>query len=160
MAISYRLDMATPSPAARIAHELCDAARAIGLFDPSVTPERMLDEGAATTLGTWTRVIEVETQPWNPVVTDLGFTPTVAVVFRLDKQGEVSYQQDDMIRLVSGLLDRVPGDAVLHSGFEDIWLLRCGGELSLSEQADIWPPQRLAGLSQRYTRTTHTFSEE
>lgn len=45
-----------------------------------------------------------------------------------------------MIRLVSGLLDRVPGDAVLHSGFEDIWLLRRSGDVSVSEQADPWPP--------------------
>jgi hypothetical protein len=49
-----------------------------------------------------------------------------------------------MIRLVSDLLDRIPGDAVLHFQYEQIWLLRRNDELSLNERSDIWPPQRLA----------------
>jgi hypothetical protein len=160
MAISYSLDLATPSPAAQVASELHDIARAFGLFDASVTPGRVLDEGVATGLGTWIRVVEARPRPWNAVITDLGFTPTVWVVFRLGKENGATPQQDDMIRLVSGLLDRVPGDAVLHLDYEHIWLLRRGGDLSLSERSDIWPPHRLAALSQRYRRATHTFSEE
>ena len=111
MAISYSLDLATPSPAAQVASELHDIARAFGLFDASVTPGRVLDEGVATGLGTWIRVVEARPRPWNAVITDLGFTPTVWVVFRLGKENGATPQQDDMIRLVSGLLDRVPGDA-------------------------------------------------
>ena len=159
MAISYSLDLATPSPAAQVASELHDIARAFGLFDASVTPERVL-EGVATGLGTWIRVVEARPRPWNAVITDLGFTPTVWVAFRLGKDSEAGHQQDDMIRLVSGLLDRVPGDAVLHLDYEHIWLLRRGGDLSLSDRSDIWPPHRLAALSQRYRRATHAFSEE
>jgi hypothetical protein len=159
MAISYTLDMATSSPAAQVARELHDAARTIGPFDASVTPEQVLDEGAVTGLGTWIRVVEARPQPWNSVITDLGFTPTVLVAFRLDKEGEISDQEDDMIRLVSSLLDRIPGDAVL-TDFDNIWLLRRGGDLSVSEQADLWPPHRLAALSQRYRRATHAFAEE
>ncbi|HKS44277.1 MAG TPA: SitI3 family protein [Amycolatopsis sp.] len=49
--------------------------------------------------------------------------------------------EDDMIRLISRLLDQIPGDVVLHSSFEHIWLLRRDGELSVSEQEDIWPPE-------------------
>ncbi len=105
-------------------------------------------------------MVESRPQPWNVVITDLGFIPTVLVVFRLSKENGATPQQDDMIRLVSGLLDRVPGDAVLHLDYEHIWLLRRGGDLSLSERSDIWPPHRLAALSQRYRRATHTFSEE
>ena len=110
MAISYSLNLATPSPAVQVASELHDIARAFGLFDASVTPERVL-EGVATGLGTWIRVVESRPQPWNAVITDLGFIPTVLVVFRLSKDNGATPQQDDMIRLVSGLLDRVPGDA-------------------------------------------------
>ncbi len=84
------------------------------------------------------------------MITDLGFSPTVSVVFRLDKQGEIADQQDDMIRLISGVLDRVPGDAVLHKDLEQIWLLRRGGDLSVSEQDDLWPP----GAWQCYPSTT------
>ncbi len=160
MAISFSLNLATPSPAAQVARELHDIARAFGLFDASVTPERVLDEGAATVLGTWIRVREAKPRPWNPVVNDLGFTPTVSIAFRLGKRDELDHQQDDMIRMVSRLLDRVPGDAVLHLDFEHIWLLRRGGDLSLNERDDLWPPHRLAALSQRYRRATHTFSEE
>jgi hypothetical protein len=160
MAISYNLDMATPSPASQVARELRDAAWAIGLFDASVTPEQVLDEGAATGLGTRIVVYEPRPRPWNAVITDLGFTPVVSVGFVLYTESKISDQQDDMIRLISSLLDRVSGDAVLHKDFEQIWLLRRGTDLSVSEQADLWPAHRLAALSQHYRRATHTFSEE
>ncbi|WP_432215891.1 SitI3 family protein [Streptomyces hygroscopicus] len=62
--------------------------------------------------------------------------------------------------MTSGLLGRVAGDAVLHFQFEAIWLLRRGGELSLSERDDLWLPQRLAVVTQTYRRATHAFSEE
>jgi hypothetical protein len=126
LAISYGLAMATSMPVAQVARELNDAAQAVGLFDASVTPERVFGEGAVTGRGgTWIRVSEVRPQPWISVITtDLGFTPTVSVTFRLDKFRESSDQQDDMIWLVAGLLDRVPGDAVLHFEYEVIWLLR------------------------------------
>lgn len=94
------------------------------------------------------------------MITDLGFTPTVWVVFRLDKFTDIGHQQDDMVRLVSGLLDRVDGDVVLHRDYEYIWLLRRGGVLSLSEEVDLWPRHRLATVSQPYHRATFAFSED
>lgn len=160
MAISYSLELATPSSAAQVADALREVGLSTGLFAASVGGESLLGDGAETRHGMWTRVTEVRPRPWNPVTADLGFTPTVSIAFRLDKQGEIADQQDDMVRLVSGLLAGVTGDAVLHSGFEDIWLLRHRSEVSVSEQDDLWPPRRLALLSQRYRRATHTFSEE
>lgn len=160
MAITYNLDIATPAPAAEVARVLHDVARLTGLFDETVTPQRVLDEGAATRFGTWIRVTATAPQPWHPVVTDLGFTPTVAVAFRLDKESRIPDQQDDVVRLTSGLLGRIPGDAVLHRELEDIWLLRRGDQVSVSERDDLWPPQRLAALPHPYTRATHTFSDE
>ncbi|MBP0455937.1 hypothetical protein JFN87_00260 [Streptomyces bomunensis] len=38
----------------------------------------------------------------------------------------------------SGMLEQVPGDAVLHYRFEDVWLLRRGDELSLNERDALW----------------------
>jgi hypothetical protein len=64
-----------------------------------------------------------------------------------------------MVRLTDSLLNRVPGDAVLHYQYEEIWLARRGDDLSVSEQADLWPPNRLAALTQRYSRTTLRFLE-
>lgn len=81
------------------------------------------------------------------------------MAFRLDKESRISNQQDDVIRLTSGVLRRIPGDAVLHFQFETIWLLRRDGEVTVSEQEDLWPPHRLAILGQPARRVTHTFAE-
>lgn len=157
MAISYSFALAVTSTAADVARELHAVGRNLGMLDASTTAAAPLD-GVTTGLGTWIKVSEATSRPWDPVRNDLGFAPTVSVTFRLDKDGEIGFQQDDMVRLVSGLLDRLPGDAVLHRDFEDIWLLRRAGEVTLSEQQDLWPPHRQAALSQRYGRVTHVFS--
>lgn len=160
MSVSYNYDMATEKTALEVAWQLCDAARPLGLFDESVTPELLLDDGAVTGTGLWVCAGEERPQPWNPVITDLGFTPTASVRFQLGRSRGTSDQQTDMIRLVSGLLDRAPGDAVLHFQFEDIWLLRRGSELSLNEGDDLWPAHRLAAVAQPYRRAALAFSEE
>lgn len=162
MAISYSLDFAAEKTVVQVAWHLCDVARSAGVFDASVTPEALLEDGADTASGMWISVGEDRPMPWgHPVTLDLGFTPTASVRFRLNgRKGELADQQDDMIRMASGLLSRVAGDAVLHFQFEDIWLLRRGGELSLNERDDLWPPGRLAVVTQPYRRTTHAFSEE
>src|SRR5207248_1689341 len=116
-------------------------------------------DGLSTRLGTWIQVYDPSPEPWQPVVTDLGITPTVAAGFRLDKEQDISEQQDDMVQLASRLLGRVPGDAVL-SGLDHIWLLRRNGDLTVSERDDIWPLERLAALTQPFRRATHTFSSE
>ncbi|MFI5584445.1 SitI3 family protein [Amycolatopsis sp. NPDC051758] len=159
MAISYSLELAARSSSETVASEIRDVATGLGLFDPAVTAEKVLEQGAATKNGTWIRVVGTKPRPWNPVSADLGFTPTVSIAFQLDKERDISEQQDDVIRLVSGLLARVGGDAVLHHQFEEIWLLRRDGVLTVSEQQDIWPPQRLAALSQPFHRQTHSFAE-
>lgn len=160
MSISYSLDMATEQTASQVARELCDIARTAGLFDESITPALVLDDGALTTKGMWVRIGKETPQPWDPVIADLGFTPTVWGRFQPGRSSDYSDQQDDMIRLVSGLLDRTPGDAVLHFQTEVIWLLRRGSEVSLNERDDLWPPQRLAAVSQPNRRATHEFSQE
>jgi len=157
MAIAYDLDCATRLSANAVATRLEEIGREAGIFDASVTGKRLLEEGAVTRLGMWIRVVASRPpQPWDPIVTDLGFTPTVGMVFRMAKGVEVSDQQDDMIRLVAPLLQRMDGDAVLHFQFEEVWLLRKNGELSLNEDDDLWRPQRLALMTQPYRRETHT----
>lgn len=156
MAIEYDLDFATRYSADEVATRLADIGRQTGILDPSVTGVRLVAEGAETRLGTWIRVIEPKPpQPWNAIVNDLGIVPTVDVGFRLGKENESSDQQDDMIRIVAPLLDRVDGDVVLHFQFEEVWLLRRGGELTLHKDDDLWRPARLAIVSQPYGRETH-----
>jgi hypothetical protein len=160
MAISYDFVISTRSTAAQVATALHGLARLGGLLSPPVTPESLITDGAVTAAGTWLHVREPKRQPWNPVVTDLGFTPTVSGSFRLDKDSDSSGQQDDMVRLVSGLLSQFRGDAVLHFQYETIWLLRRAGDLSLNDRDELWPPQRLALMSQPYRRATYHFAEE
>jgi hypothetical protein len=159
MAISYSLDIATSVPATEVARALHGVGIAAHVFSDSVAAKEILDEGATTRLGTWVKVVKAAPRPWHPVITDLGFTPTVSVAFRLDKEGRISDQQDDMIRMTSGLLSEVSGDAVLHQELETIWLLRRDDDVTVSGQEDLWPPPRLAILGPSARRVTHTFAE-
>lgn len=163
MAIEYDLDIATGSSAAQVAARLSEVGRESGVFDTSVEPEKLMARGtfALSRLGTAVSVLPQPTpHPWHPLVAGLGFVPTVGVGFRLAKDAEVSDQQDDMIRLLAPLLENIDGDAVLHFQYEVIWLLRRNGELSLNERDDIWPPQRLALVTQPYRRETHSMDSE
>jgi hypothetical protein len=159
MAISFTLDIATSVSAPEVARALHRIGTAAHVFSHSVAAKEILDDGATTRLGTWVRVVEATPRPWHPVITDLGFTPTVSVTFRLDKEGRISDQQDDMIRMTSDLLSEVSGDAVLHQELETIWLLRRDNDVTVSEQEDLWPTPRLAILGSSARRVTHTFAE-
>ncbi|MET8993911.1 SitI3 family protein [Amycolatopsis sp. NPDC004169] len=159
MAISYDLEMATSWSPEQVARALLDVGRPLELFDGSVTPEQVARDGAVTPLRTWVRVYERNAAPWSPLVTDFGITPTVAVGFGIYKHDRIPEQQDDLVRLVAGLLDKVPGDAVL-SGMETIWLMRRDGELMVNERSDIWPEHRLTALGRPYKRKALAFSEE
>jgi hypothetical protein len=159
MAISYDLEMGTSSSLEQVARALLDVGRPLDLFEESVTPAQMTRDGAVTPLRTWIRVYERTPAPWSPVVTDFGITPTVAIGFGLYKHDKIPEQQDDLVRLSAGLLDRITGDALL-SGMDTIWLMRRGGELILNARDDIWPEHRLAALHQPYRRETLAFSEE
>ncbi|PSL57145.1 hypothetical protein B0I31_102123 [Saccharothrix carnea] len=159
MSISYSLALVTPHPAAHVADALREVGVSAGLLDPSTTGERLLGEDAVTTGGTWLRVVPDKPQPWNPVLDVLGAPPTVRVAYRLAKT-DIGTQQDDVVRLVLGLLAKIPGDAVLHHDFETIWLVRRGGELVLNERDDLWPPHRRGLLTQPYRRETTVFPED
>lgn len=153
MALSYSLDIATTLPADQVARRL-----PVLPGDPEVTLGQLLD-GVAVAEGTWVRVGRSEPRPWSTIATDLGFTPTAWVVFRLAKTDDITRQLDDVVRRTVALLDEVPGDAVLHFDHEVVWLVRRDGELSLNDREDIWTPTRLAAVGQRpHRRGTPTFS--
>ncbi|MEU4249561.1 SitI3 family protein [Amycolatopsis sp. NPDC026612] len=159
MAISYDLEMGTSSSLEQVALALLDVGRPLGLFEEAVTPAQLTRDGAVTPLRTWIRVYERTPAPWAPVVTDFGITPTVAIGFGIHKHDKIPEQQDDLVRLSAGLLDRITGDALL-SGMDTLWLMRRGGELILNARDDIWPERRLAVVHQPYRREALAFSEE
>jgi hypothetical protein len=156
VSISYYLGLGTQSSAAQVAAELRHIATTLGLLDASVTIDDVLD-GAVTGAGTWVRVTEAP-RPRDIEVNDRGFAWTVSAVFQLDNVPDHTGQKDDVVRMVSGLLDRVIGDAMLHLDFEIIWLLRRDGELCLSERDDLWTPARLSAISRTYRRAALTFT--
>ncbi|WP_327290304.1 SitI3 family protein [Streptomyces sp. NBC_01198] len=160
MAISHSFSIATTMPTAEVAGVLKDRGADKGLLAATVTPELLLDPGAVSEHGTWIRVVATRPQPWSPLITDLGITPSVRVAFVFDKESDLARQEDDVIQLVTGLLEHVPGDAVLEYHDEIIWLLRRNGDLSLNERDDLWSPRRLAEVRQPYRRATYAFSEE
>src|SRR4051812_46751452 len=108
MAISYDLEMATPSSLEQVARALLDIGRPLAFFEGSVTPDQVSRDGAVTPLRTWVRVYERNPAPWSPLVTDFGISPTVAIGFSIYKHDRISEQQDDLVRLAAGLLDSVP----------------------------------------------------
>ncbi|SEN37767.1 SitI3 family protein [Actinacidiphila rubida] len=160
MAISHSFSIATTMPPAEVARALKAIGSGAGLLAAAVTPEALLDPGVVSEHGTWIRVVATRPQPWSPLVTDLGISPSVRVAFVFDKEADLAGQEDDVILLVAGLLDQVPGDAALEYHDEIIWLLRRGDDLSLNERDDLWSPQRLAAVQQPYRRATYAFSDE
>ncbi|WP_068279915.1 SitI3 family protein [Aldersonia kunmingensis] len=161
MAISYSFDIATLASAAEVARELLSIAQSSALFDAEVTAETLLDSGAKTVHGTWIRVTPATPLNWDRTGESLGFTPTVWIVFRFGRESDNSEQSADKLRIVSGLLDRISGDAVLYfgDGDENIWLVRRNDELTLNELDDIWRPERLALITQPYSRETQHWTE-
>ncbi|MFI5755083.1 SitI3 family protein [Streptomyces sp. NPDC051569] len=160
MAISYSLDLVTPLTSLEVAQKLNEVARSLRLLDASATetPDTLLGVGTVTAYGTWIRVVTAKPLPWgDPMIGGRAFAATVSVVFRLDKEADISAQQDAIVRLATGLLSQVSGDAALHVDYEDVWLLRQGGDLSLSERSDFWPAHRLVGLASPYRRQDHEF---
>ncbi|MET7696935.1 SitI3 family protein [Streptomyces sp. NPDC005485] len=157
MAFSYTLDIATSMSALDVAERLVHTASDAQLLQPAPSPEDLLAEGAVTVHGTWLRVIEEEDEPDpdDPLVKNLGISPSMTVIFRYKKNVYAQEQDDDVAFLASRLLEQVPGDAVLHLDYESAKLVRRAGKTSLSDDAELWTPNRLALISQEYDRATY-----
>lgn len=153
MAIEFTFEISTPMPAAEVSAALTSTAHDFGLLEQQVTPQQVL-EGVVATTGTWIRVREQKPEPWQTIPAALGFSPTVAVRFRLDKEADIPHQQDVIVRLTAALLRDVPGDAVLHREMETAWLVRKGNDTTLNERDDLWTLERLALIPSPYRRAT------
>ena len=155
MAIEFALEICTPLAAPQIADVVVGITRDLALTDPAVTPQDLLD-GALTVRGTWIRIRDKKPEPWHTIPTELGFTPTIFIRFRMSKVDDILAQQDDMVRITARILEAVPGDAVLHRELETGWLVRKGGVVSLNERTDLWTAERLAMMPQPYQRESIT----
>jgi hypothetical protein len=154
MAIEYILKL-NGADAEQVAHLLTHAATVAGLVDKATgTPSfgrtgDWLDSGVLVGAGT------VTPPPFpDPIEEELGFTATVSVLFRLTSAADLAKQGHDMVRLVSVLLNELRGDAVLMFAGELVWLLRKGGQLTISNRDDFWRPDLLALLPRPFERAS------
>jgi len=95
----------------------------------------------------WWRAGATDTRAVDLVQVRYGFVPTSWIHFRL-RAGEIDEQLDEMAALVATVLAASDGDALLHADFEDVWLLRRGGQLVLSDEDARWPARRRSGFGE------------
>jgi hypothetical protein len=93
----------------------------------------------------WWRAGATDTRAVDLVLARYGFAPTSWIHFRF-RAGEIDAQLDEMASLVATVLAATDGDALLHADFEDVWLLRRGGQLVLSDEDARWPARRRSGF--------------
>ena len=154
MAVELSLEIATTSTPAEVAQALAAVTGDLGLLPESVPPSQFLGDGIRTMSGVYLIVGQDEQQPWQTIPEVLGFRPTVFVLFRFDKFEDIPLQQDEAVGLTVGVLDRIPGDAILHCDLETAWLVRKGEDLVLDDSDEVWTQQRLAALAPPYRRAT------
>jgi hypothetical protein len=158
MSILYSLEVATSATADEVAARLHTIAVRAGIVGPGVTPPALLADGAVTRTGLWVRTVRSDPRPYNPMITELGIVQTVGVACRPDGHHDVPLQLSEMVWLSLALLAEVGGDAALHREYEAIWLVRRDGVLTVSDDDDIWPADRLAMVPRPYTRAPLSFS--
>ncbi|WP_433197395.1 SitI3 family protein [Nocardia sp. CA-107356] len=160
MSLCYIFKMAIPASVEDFAHTVIEVARSKEVIDTEPPAEFLIRQGILTRYGTWIRVaVSVPSRWGDPVEENFGFTPTVLVRFEYGKDMPTSTQGDDMVRVVSGLLERIDGDALLYlEDSESVWLLRRNGDLSLKPDELVWDPTRLAMITLPYRREDFHFS--
>ncbi|HEV7761256.1 MAG TPA: SitI3 family protein [Acidimicrobiales bacterium] len=93
----------------------------------------------------------------DPLVAAFGMARAATVDFTFDSREDPDRQFDELLRLVFGLLEAVPGDAVLHYEYAEVWLVRRGGLLVLNDDDVMWPPEELPRIDAPYQRSHLAF---
>ena len=79
-----------------------------------------------------------------------GFSPTVRVVFRLDKFEHTESARKQLLSATLELLRRSQGNAVLLFNNEDVVLLRTHGRLILNDESGFWTSDHLSEIDLPY----------
>jgi hypothetical protein len=156
----YYLELSeAATPIDRLARELHAATVAAGLVADDTPPETFTDSIVALPSGLTIEVSTPLRRGPDQFTTDFGVERAARVELQVDGSKDFASQVHDLLLATSGLLDRVPGDAVLHFEYDVVWLLRRDGQLYLNEDDDLWRPERLALIDQPYARAHLAFSD-
>lgn len=139
--------------AQQVSDALNHAAKSAGLVGQEWQDLRSDGHGARLTSGLLVAVSTPSPLPFpDPVEEELGFAPTADVLFRYYTHADGPRQRNDMIRLVSAVLNDTVGDAMLAFAGEVLHLLRKDDKLKISDRDDFWTPEIIALLPQPYER--------
>ncbi|CAM3658161.1 SitI3 family protein [Kibdelosporangium persicum] len=142
MSISYKLELGAPvAPRTVMAAALEAGGDAIERYEGNTGWLRS---------GAYFDVDAAEYDPPDPVEQSFGFPPTVEIYFGLKKVADFDAQETDVLRVSLGVLDRIPGDALVHYQHELVWLLRKNGQLTINDDPEMWPPGQRALITQPY----------
>lgn len=146
-------------PINRLARELQAVAVAAGLLTDQVRPEALSE--TAVTLDSGLTVDVSPAMPPGPdqFTADFGIERAAQVGLQVDATQAFAPQVGDLLVLTTGLLERLAGDAVLHFEYDVVWLLRQDGRLYLSDNDELWRPERLGLVRQPYQRAPLAFSD-
>ena len=120
--------------------------------------DALLGRGAGLSGGAVVSVYRQAPYVLDSVVHDFDFAPTVGIVVRFDKFGDMRIQRDELVSLALAALDIDSGDAIGHVDYERVWLLRRDGRLVLGEH-HLWTPEHLAMVPYPYERGELAFAE-
>lgn len=157
MALTYSFLIDTPAGVGDVAATVSKVAVGAGLAGPDTG---FAGDGGVLTSGVLVQVGPTTPSPFNPVLEDFGFNPTVHITFRLANLQDAAPQQDDVVRIVAGLLEHHDGDAILHFQYDVVWLLRRNGKITVCDRDTIWTNRRLQLLGRPHERGNPAFSEE
>lgn len=159
----YQLELAAPATGVDdVARALRDVAVSAGVVAEDFDPARLVDGVVTLGSGLWVDVSPLDDDDLDDpdqFAVDFGLQRTVSVGLQIDSAKDPGPQMQDMLTLVLDLLDRVPGDAVLHYEYSEVWLLRRDGRLVVSDSDDVWHPEYLARVPQPYERARLVFSD-
>lgn len=154
MSSVFHLELTAGSaPLERLALDVRAVTSEAGLI-ASRGSDDLLDGVLTLTSGLWVSVSRLDdTDPEVPTFgKELGIDSVASVDLQQDGGRDAMAQLDEMLTVVFGLLERVPGDAVLHYEESEVWLVRRDGELILTDNDRIWIPERLARVPPPYRR--------
>ena len=157
MALSFAFLIDTAATGHEMAATVSEITSARGLIGHG--SDSFEGDGRTLTSGVLVQVGPKTPSPFNPVQDDFGFTPRVLITFRLSNVEDSARQQDDMVRVVAGVLKSIDGDAILHFQYDLVWLLRRHGKIIISDRDTIWSQRRIDLLGQPHERGNPAFRE-